>query len=314
MRRLPLGRSSLQVAPLAFGGNVFGWSADEARSFELLDAFTDAGFNLIDTADMYSSWVPGNQGGESEAIIGRWLKKSGKRNRVLIATKVGKLAARPGLSAANIRVAVEESLQRLQTDVIDLYQSHADDLTILIPETLGAFAELVKQGKVRVLGASNFSVTRLAESLEVSRSHGFPRYEVLQPHYNLCERAAYESELEPLVQQEGLSVISYYSLAGGFLSGKYRSEADLSKSRARGAGAKKYLDAKGLAILDAVDGVAARLKATPAQVALAWLMTRPGVTAPIVSATTVPQLQELALSADLVLSPADLAALDGASL
>jgi aryl-alcohol dehydrogenase-like predicted oxidoreductase len=307
-----LGRSALEAAPIALGGNVFGWTADEPTSFALLDAFVDAGFNLVDTADGYSAWVPGNQGGESETIIGKWLKRSGKRDKVLIATKVAKLARRPGLSAANIALAAEDSLKRLQVDVIDLYQSHQDDPATPIEESLGAYAKLIEQGKVRAIGASNFSAARLAESLAISEKYNLPRYEALQPEYNLVSRAGYESELESLVRRENIGVISYYGLASGFLTGKYRSEADLAKS-ARGQGVRKYLDARGLRILAALDEVALRRSATPAQVALAWLIARPGITAPIVSATSVAQLEEVLASVRLQLSEADVAALNAAS-
>jgi len=312
MIRRRLGRSALETAPIAFGGNVFGWTVDEPASFALLDAFVDAGFNLIDTADGYSAWVPGNQGGESEAIIGKWLMRSGKRDKVLIATKVAKLARRPGLSAANIALAVEDSLKRLRVDVIDLYQSHQDDPATPIEETLGAYAKLIEQGKVRAIGASNFSAARLAESAAIAQKYNLPRYESLQPEYNLVSRAGYEAELEPLVRRENIGVISYYGLASGFLTGKYRKEADLAKSP-RGQGVKKYLDARGLRILAALDEVAARRGATPAQVALAWLIARPGITAPIVSATSVAQLEEILGAARLQLAAEDIATLDAAS-
>jgi len=310
----PLGRSGLQVAPLAFGGNVFGWTADEATSFALLDAFVDGGFNLVDTADVYSHWVPGHVGGESEAIIGRWLKASGKRDRIVLATKVGKPMGPglSGLSRAYIRSAVEASLRRLQTDRIDLYQSHDDDGATPLDETMSAFAELIREGKVRTIGASNFSAPRLAEALATSAQLGLPRYECLQPHYNLVERAVYEDELEPLCRAEGLGVINFFGLARGFLTGKYRSEADLSKSP-RGAGVKGYLNDRRLRILAALDAVAAARQATPAQVALAWTMARPGLTAPIVSATSVAQWTELAGAAWLRLDAAALEALNQAS-
>ncbi|MFT3763772.1 MAG: aldo/keto reductase [Pseudoxanthomonas sp.] len=309
-----LGRSGLKVAPIAFGGNVFGWSADETASFKLLDAFVDAGFNLIDTADAYSAWAPGNHGGESETIIGKWLRRSGKRKDVLIATKVAKWKQRPGLSPANIAAAVEDSLRRLQTDAIDLYQAHEDDASVPLEDTLGAFSHLIERGKVRAIGASNYDAARLAEALETARRHGLPRYESLQPEYNLYDRAGYEAELEPLARRERLGVISYYSLASGFLSGKYRDAADAGKSAARGAGVVgKYVNPRGLRILAALDEVAAAHRATPAQVALAWLIARPGVTAPIVSATSVQQLQELLAAASLPLSAADIDALDAAS-
>ena len=313
MQLRPLGRSPLAIAPLAFGGNVFGWSVDQARSFELLDAFVDAGFNLVDTADMYSSWVPGNRGGESETIIGKWLKQSGKRDRVLVATKVGKWVEQPGLSPANIQQAVEGSLKRLQIDHIDLYQAHADDASVPLAETLGAFGRLIEQGKVRAIGASNYSAERFAESLAIAREHGLPRYETLQPEYNLTDRAGYEAALEPLVRREGVGVICYYALASGFLTGKYRSAADLTKSAARGGAVRKYLDARGMKILAALDDVAGNHGATPAQVALAWLMARPGITAPIASATSVAQLEELLGAAQLVLTADEIAALERAS-
>ena len=295
MELRPLGNSGLKVAPLAFGGNVFGWTADEATSFALLDAFVDGGFNLVDTADVYSHWVPGHVGGESETIIGRWLKASGKRDRIVLATKVGKPMGpgMSGLSRAYIRSAVEASLRRLQTDRIDLYQSHDDDAATPLEETMGAFAELMREGKVRAIGASNFNAPRLAEALATSARLGLPRYECLQPHYNLVERAVYEAELEPLCRRESLGVINFYGLAKGFLTGKYRSEADLGKSP-RGAGVKDYLNPRGRRILAALDDLAASLNATPAQVALAWTIARPGLTAPIVSATSVAQWNELA--------------------
>jgi len=313
MQLRQLGRSTLAIAPLAFGGNVFGWSADEPRSFELLDAFVDAGFNLVDTADVYSAWVPGNRGGESETIIGKWLKRSGKRDKVLIATKVAKWVEHRGLSPLNIRQAVEASLQRLQTDCIDLYQAHEDDASVPLSETLGAFAKLIEEGKVRALGASNYRADRFAEALKIAQEHNLPRYESLQPEYNLVSRAAYERELEPLVRREDIGVINYYALASGFLSGKYRSEGDLAKSRARGGSVKKYLTPQGLKVLTALDEVAAAHKATPSQVALAWLMARPGITAPIASATSVEQLRELTGAATLTLAQDEIAALNEAS-
>ncbi len=309
-----LGRSGLHASPIAFGGNVFGWSADEKTSFALLDAFVDAGFNLVDTADVYPAWVPGNRGGESETIIGRWLRHSGKRDKLLIATKVAKWAERPGLSADNINAAVEDSLRRLQTDVIDLYQAHEDDESVPMEETLGAFARLIAQGKVRAIGASNFSATRLRDALQVSADYHLPRYETLQPEYNLYDRRGYEAELEPLVREQALGVISYYSLASGFLSGKYRTAGDASHSSARGAKVvAHYLNARGLRILGALDDIAASHKATPAQVALAWLIARPGISAPIVSATSVAQLQEILAAARLQLGSTDIAQLDAAS-
>ncbi len=313
MHKRPLGNSPLSIAPLAFGGNVFGWSADEARSFELLDAFVDAGGNLIDTADVYPAWVPGNRGGESETIIGKWLKRSGKRDQVVLSTKVGKWAEQPGLSPVNIRQAVDGSLQRLQVDCIDLYQAHEDDASVLMEDTLGEFARLIEAGKIRVIGASNFSAARFADALAMSKQHGLPRYESLQPEYNLVSRAGYEKELEPLIRREHIGVISYYALASGFLSGKYRSAADLAKSSARGGAVKKFLDPRGLQVLATLDAVAAAHQATPAQVALAWLIARPGITAPIVSATSVEQLHELLGATSLQLDDNEIAQLDSAS-
>jgi aryl-alcohol dehydrogenase-like predicted oxidoreductase len=309
-----LGRSGLRVAPIALGGNVFGWTASESASFQVLDAFVASGFNLVDTADIYSRWVSGHSGGESEAIIGRWLKRSGKRDQVLIATKVGKDMGegRVGLARRRIREAVHDSLTRLQTDHIDLYQSHDDDTGTPLEETLAAFAELIREGKVRAIGASNHSAPRLAEALAVSARLGLPRYESLQPLFNLYARAAYEAELEPLCRAEDIGVINYYGLASGFLTGKYRSEADLAKSL-RGRGVKDCLNPRGFAILDALDAVAAAHAATPAQVALAWQIARAGITAPIVSATTAAQWEELAGAARLALDPAEIARLDAAS-
>jgi aryl-alcohol dehydrogenase-like predicted oxidoreductase len=314
MSKRELGRSGLWVDPIAFGGNVFGWSADEATSFGLLDACVGLGLNLVDTADVYSAWAPGNAGGESEAIIGRWLKRSGRRDQLVIATKVAKWSRHPGLSPLNIQAAAEDSLRRLQTDVIDLYQAHADDPDVPLADTLGAFSRLIEQGKVRAIGASNYSAPRLAEALRVAEQHRLPRYETLQPEYNLYDRAGYEDALEPLVRDAGLGVISYYALASGFLTGKYRVAGDAGKSSARGAGVvDKYLNPRGLRILKVLDDVASAHAATVAQVALAWLIARPGITAPIVSATSVDQLRDIAVARTLVLSPAQIAALDAAS-
>lgn len=315
MQLRELGRSGLQVSPLAFGGNVFGWTVDEAMSFRLLDAWLDAGFNFVDTADVYSRWVPGHTGGESEAIIGKWLRQSGKRNRVVLATKVGKPMGdgREGLSAAYIREAVDASLTRLKTDHIDLYQSHDDDAGTPLEETMEAFAGLIKAGKVRAIGASNFSAPRLAEALDVSERLGLPRYESLQPLYNLYDRAVFEDALAPLCLKRGVGVINFYALAAGFLTGKYRSEADVGKS-ARGANTtKKYLNARGLRILGALDAVAATHGATPAQVAIAWQIAQPAVTAPIASATSIAQLDELTKAATLKLDDAAMASLTEAS-
>ena len=304
MKKRKLGNSGLEVAPLAFGGNVFGWTADAATSFALLDAFVDAGFNLIDTADVYSRWVEGHGGGESETLIGKWLKRSGKRARVVIATKVGKEMEpnRKGLAKTYILQAVEDSLRRLQTDYIDLYQSHDDDPETPLEETLEAYDRLIKQGKVRAIGASNYSAQRLAESLEVSKKAGYPRYECLQPLFNLYDRVDYEKELEPLCRQNGLGVINYFSLASGFLTGKYRSEDDLSK-RARAGFVKKYLNERGFRILEALDRVAQQYNMTPAKVALAWLISQPSITAPIASATNLEQLSELIEATTIELNP-----------
>ncbi len=309
----PLGRSTLRVAPFALGGNVFGWSADEATSFALLDAFVDAGFDLIDTADSYSYWVPGHQGGESESILGRWFQRSGKRAQVTLATKLGKWERCRGLAPDTIQAAVEGSLQRLQTDVIDLYQAHEDDPGTPLADTLGAFARLIEQGKVRAIGASNYSADRLGQALDVAQRHGLPRYETVQPEYNLYARAGFEQALQPLARERGIAVIPYYGLASGFLTGKYRSEADLGKSAARAGAIGKYLNPRGLRIVQALEDVAADLRATPAQVALAWLMAQPTVAAPIASATSVAQLHELLAAARLSLGAAQLAQLEQAS-
>jgi aryl-alcohol dehydrogenase-like predicted oxidoreductase len=317
MQLRELGRSGLQVAPIAFGGNVFGWTADRGTSFALLDAFVDSGFNLIDTADVYSRWVSGHRGGESETLIGEWLSLPGngaKRDRVLIATKVGKDMGgdHKGLSRRWIRQAVDDSLRRLRTDRIDLYQSHDDDAATPLDESLGAFAELIAEGKVRAIGASNYTAPRLAEALATSARLGLPRYESLQPHYNLMDRAVYEAALEPLCRASGLGVINFYGLAKGFLSGKYRGEADLGQS-VRGAGIRGYLNERGQRVLAALDALAQAHGATPAQVALAWQIARPGLTAPIASATSVAQWAELAAAARLVLSAGEVGALDVAS-
>ena len=314
MKKRQLGKSAIEVAPLMLGGNVFGWTADETTSFKILDAFVASGLNFIDTADTYSTWVPGHQGGESETIMGNWLKQSGKRDKVVIATKVG--AEIPGqgkgLSKTWIMRQVEGSLKRLQTDYIDLYQSHRDDPNTAVDETLLAYSQLVKEGKVRVIGCSNFTAERTRESLGASRTHTWPRYESLQPNYNLYERATYETTLEPLALQEKLGVISYYSLASGFLTGKYRSQDDLKKSP-RGQAVKKYLNDRGFRILQALDQVAERHQTKPAQVALAWLMARPSITAPIASATSVEQLNELAQATGIELDSESIKKLDKAS-
>jgi len=311
MQKRRLGKSDLTVAPLCLGGNVFGWTADEEASFALLDAFLDAGFNFIDTADVYSKWAPGHHGGESETIIGDWLKRRGKRDDVIIATKVGSDMGpgKKGLARDYIARAVEDSLRRLNTDYIDLYQSHRDDEETPIEETLEAYGKLIKAGKVRAIGASNFTPARLAASLDASAKHGLPRYETLQPEYNLMVRA-FEQELAPLCAREGLGVIPYFGLASGFLTGKYRSKADLKQSQ-RGEDVEAYLNERGFRVLTALDAVAERRNATPAQVALAWLMAK--ITAPIASATSLKQLEDLVASARVTLNAADVGLLDQAS-
>jgi len=314
MEKRKLGRSELTVAPLAFGGNVFGWTIDEPNSFKLLDAFTGAGFNLIDTADVYSKWVSGNKGGESETIIGNWLKQSGKREQVIIATKVGGEMGpqQKGTSKAYITKAVEDSLRRLQTDYIDLYQTHFDEEATPVEETLATYAELIKAGKVRVIGTSNMSPERLTLSLHNSEDYGYPRYETLQPEYNLYDRQKFETSYMPICEEHGLSVIPYYALASGFLSGKYRSKADVSKSP-RGQKALSYLNDRGMKILTALDEVAARYKTNPASVAIAWLAQRPCIAAPIASATSVEQLEELMMASKLGLDQAAMEQLNEAS-
>jgi len=314
-KKRKLGASGLDVGPLALGGNVFGWTADEPTSFQILDAFAASGLNLIDTADVYSKWAPGHQGGESETIIGRWLKRSGNRGKVVIATKAGMEMGpnRKGLAKSYILRAAEDSLQRLQTDYIDLYQAHTDDPGTPLEETLEAFAQLIKQGKVRAIGASNYSAARLSEALRIAGQHGLPSYQSLQPLYNLNDRSDYETNLEPVCRKHGLGVIAYFSLASGFLTGKYRSEADLSKS-ARGQAVKKYLNERGFRILLALDQVAEQYHSTPARVSLAWLMARPSVTAPIASATSLEQLTDLVEATKLALDPSAVEILNQASL
>ena len=316
MNTKPLGRSGLQVSPLTLGGNVFGWTVDERTSFSLLDAWLDAGFTTIDTADMYSAWAPGHSGGESETVIGKWLRASGKRDRVVLATKVGKPMGpnKMGLRPAYIRSALEASLRRLQTDHVDLYQSHDDDQDTPLEDSLGAFDGLIRAGKVRAIGASNYSVERLAQALETSQRLGLARYESLQPLYNLADRAVFEDALQPLCLQHDVGVISFYALAAGFLTGKYREAVDAGKSQ-RGANVvKKYLNPRGLRILAALDAVASLHQTRPGVVAVAWLLTRPGVTSPIASATSLAQLADLVAATNLRLDPADLAALDAASV
>lgn len=307
-----IGTTDLDVFPLALGGNVFGWTADEQQSFTVLEAYAAAGGNFIDTADMYSEWAPGNSGGESEAIIGRWMKARGNRDRMIIATKVGKLSRLPGLSAKTIQVAVEQSLERLQTDRIDLYYAHADDPLTPLKETLGAFDALVRSGKVRYIAASNYSASRLAEALEVSKRHGFARYVALQPHYNLMERDEYEGALAQVVEREGLSAIPYFALAKGFLTGKYRPDGPEVKS-ARAEGARAYLDGRGLRVLAALDEIAAAHHTTQAAIALAWLLAQPTVVAPIASARNTAQLAEILPFVELRLAQDELDKLTAAS-
>lgn len=309
-----LGRTELNVSPLCFGGNVFGWTVDEATSFSLLDRFVDAGFNFIDTADVYSAWAPGNAGGESETILGNWLKSRGLRDKVVIATKVGSQMGpdEKGLSPAYIRKAVDASLKRLQTDYIDLYQSHIDDPDTPFADVLGTYKELIEAGKVRAIGASNLTPERLTEALDVARTNDLPRYESLQPLYNLYDRATFEDELEIICRENGLGVIPYYALAAGFLTGKYRSANDLGQS-ARGKSVEKYLTDRGSRIIAALDDVARNLDVTPAQVAIAWLIAQPSITAPIASATRSAQLGELIAAAELKLSDDEIALLNKAS-
>jgi aryl-alcohol dehydrogenase-like predicted oxidoreductase len=313
MQLRQLGHSDLRVAPLMFGGNVFGWTADEKTSFAILDAFVDAGFNGIDTADSYSRWAPGHMGGESETIIGNWLKTSGKRGKVVIATKVGAdMGEGRNVRKDYILRAAEASLKRLQIDTIDLYQTHWDDDVTPVEETLAAYAQLVKDGKVRVIGASNLTPARLTASLAANKDLGLPRYETLQPLYNLYDRLNFEADYAPICKQEGISVICYYALAAGFLTGKYRSAEDAAKNAARGGGMKQYLNERGFGILKALDAVAARHAATPAQVSLAWLIAQPNVT-PIASATSLTQLADILKAPRMVLSGEDLAELNKAS-
>jgi aryl-alcohol dehydrogenase-like predicted oxidoreductase len=314
MQMRKLGRTDLSVAPLILGGNVFGWTADKKTSFAVLDRFAESGLNAIDTADSYSTWVPGNHGGESETIIGEWMKARGNRGRVIVITKVGSPMGqgKEGLSARYIEEAAEASLRRLQTDAIDLYLAHWPDMATPIAETLAAFQRLIEKGKIRWCGGSNLNVALLEAALAAAKARGGPRYEVLQPEYNLADRREFEHGLADLCVREEIGVITYFSLAKGFLSGKYRSEADLAKSP-RGGGVKAYLNPRGFRILDALEAVAAAHRAQPAEVALAWVMGRPGVTAPIASATSVEQVESLVRATALKLTAADRAALDKAS-
>ena len=314
MQKRRLGRTDLEIAPLVLGGNVFGWTADEKTSFDILDRFVDAGLNAVDTADSYSRWVPGNKGGESETIIGKWMKSRGNRDKVVVVTKVGSDMGqgKKDLSAAYIARAAEDSLKRLQVDAIDLYLSHWPDDTVPYDETLGAYEKLMKAGKVRNIGCSNLDAGRLEAALKVASQRKLPRYEVLQPEYNLYDRSSLDGPLRDLCMREEIGVITYFSLARGFLSGKYRSEADLGKSP-RGGGIAKYLDQRGKRILAALDAVSARHDARQAEVALAWVIARPGVTAPISSATSVEQVDSLVRAARLELTAADIEDLDEAS-
>ena len=313
MQMRPLGNSGMSTAPLVLGGNVFGWTADEATSFAILDRFVDLGFNMVDTANTYSTWAPGHVGGESETIIGKWLAQ-GKRDRVLVATKVGMLIeGAKGLKRAQIEGHVEKSLKRLRTDHIDLYQTHADDPDTPVQESLEALDRLVKAGKVRAIGASQYKPDRLRESIETSERLGLARYQTLQPELNLFDRAAFERDLQPLALEYGLAVIPFFGLAKGFLSGKYRKASDI-EGRPRAAGLKKYFEGdRGMKILAALDSVGKRLGATPAQVSIAWIMAQPSVAAPIVSVTSVAQLGEIAKAASVKLDREALAELDRAS-
>jgi aryl-alcohol dehydrogenase-like predicted oxidoreductase len=314
MQKRRLGRTGLQIAPLVFGGNVFGWTADAKTSFDILDRFVAAGLNTIDTADVYSAWAPGNKGGESETLLGAWMKSRGARDRVIVVTKVGSPVGpdKKGLGAHYIVEAVEASLKRLQTDFIDLYLSHWPDAGTPYEETLGAYQKLVAQGKVRFVGASNLDAAQLAASFAAAKAKSLPRYDVLQPEYNLYDRGSFEGSLRDLCIAEEIGVITYFSLAKGFLSGKYRSEADLGQSP-RGGGVKAYLNPRGHRILAALDAIAAKNGAKPAEIALAWLIAQPGVTAPIASATSLAQLESLIKAATLALEPDDIKALDQAS-
>ncbi len=316
MQKRALGKSGISIAPLVLGGNVFGWTADEKTSHAVLDAFVGAGFDCIDTANSYSVWAAAHhKGGESETVIGTWLKARGNRDKVIIATKIGSEMGDGGKGLAKDYIAreCEASLKRLQTDYIDLYQSHFDDEKTPVEETLGAFAKLIEQGKVRAIGASNYEIPRLEESLAASKRLGLPRYETLQPLYNLYDREVYEKERMALCEKEGLGVIPYYALAAGFLTGKYRGEADLAKSERGQRTVKKYLTDRGLKILKAMDAVAARTGATLPQIAIAWLMTRPAIAAPIASATSTAQVADIVKAAELKLDDAALKTLNDAS-
>ncbi|MRG47913.1 aldo/keto reductase [Chitinophaga sp. SYP-B3965] len=314
MEKRTLGNTDIQLAPLVFGGNVFGWTADEPTSFQLLDAFTDAGFNGIDTSDNYTAWIPGNTGGDSERVIGKWLKKSGKRDKVVIATKVGGKFSeeKKGLKKAYILQSIEDSLTRLQTDYIDLYQTHYDDLETPIEETLEAYAEIVRSGKVRAIGTSNMTVERLAESIQISQQKGFPLYQSLQPEYNLLEREKYETQYAPFVTEHNIGVIPFFALASGFLTGKYRSEKDLEGS-SRTKYVSRYINERGFKILNTLDEVAAQYNSKPGTVAIAWVMAQPGITAPIASASNMAQFNDLIAAASLKLDASAMELLNTAS-
>ena len=314
MEKRSLGHSGLRAAPLVLGGNVFGWTADEATSHSILDRFVDSGFDLVDTANIYSTWVPGHKGGESETIIGNWLAKGGKRDRVLIATKVGmEMGGDKGLKRAQIERHVEDSLRRLKTDRIDLYQTHIDDPGTPVEETMEALGKLVTSGKVRAIGASQYKPDRLRASMEASKRLGIPRYDTLQPEFNLYDRAPFEKDLQPVALEYGLAVIPFFGLGRGFLSGKYRKAADI-EGRPRASGLKRYFEGdRGMKILAALDSVGKRVGATPAQVSLAWIMAQPSIAGPIVSATSIAQLDEIAGAARLKLDREALAELDRAS-
>jgi aryl-alcohol dehydrogenase-like predicted oxidoreductase len=309
MDKRRIGNSDLEIAPLALGGNVFGWTADEDTSFAVLDAFVDAGGTMIDTADVYSAWVPGHKGGESETVIGQWLKRSGKRDQVVIATKVGFMA---GLAPETIGPACDASLQRLGIETIDLYYQHKDDETVPLADSLGAFDELKKNGKIRAIGLSQFSADRLDEAMQVAGKQGFERPCALQTWYNLVEREKLEGPLRDTALKHGLGILPFYSLANGFLTGKYRSRDDLGKS-VRGMRNAEYLEGRGMRVLAALDEVAAETKAALATVAVAWTMAQPGITAPIASATSVDQLHELIAALTLELTPDQIERLNAAS-
>lgn len=315
MQTRKLGSTGLEISPLVFGGNIFDWTVDQATSFQLLDAFVAAGFNAVDTSDVYSRWVPGHVGGESEVILGEWMKRRGNRKQLIVATKVGMDMGdgKKGLSRTHILRSADDSLRRLQTDYIDLYQSHVDDPDTPLEETLGAYAELLRQGKIRAFGASNYKGERFATVFEISKKCGLPAYQTLQPNYSLIERAEYEQNLKPICVCEGVGVINYFPLAGGFLTGKYRSEKDAAgKLRARNV--TKYLNERGYRIVDALDQVAKKLCATPARVALAWVLAQPSITAPIVSATNLRQLADVISSIELKLDSDSLQFLNQASV